>query len=403
MFLDTIDMIILKNRSTALIFLLMLFVMPLSQLAIDIYTPSLPTMQAYFGADETLIQLSISIYILSLGVGQLVWGTLSDVIGRRPVLIIGTNLLFVGAVIAVFSQSISVLLLSRVIQGLGAAASNTVSRAVISDIYSGKKLMSRISTVAMIWSLSPIVAPFIGGYLEHYVNWQANFVLLSIYTFLVMSALFFFMVETNIHRVKWNIKALVTNYINLIFNKLFIGCLLNCVMVLTITLTFNTTAPFIYEVKHGFTPIEYGVVALTMGFALFLGAFVNRTLVQHLKPAFILHISQVVTIVSALWIVITYKYQMPVVFSFTIPMWIIFVAMGPIGATAMGHLLRLFSHIAGIASAALGILMYITTSFILSGISYLEITSEPGVAMIFLLISVMGFLATVFIYEPVKG
>jgi len=395
--------VVLKSRSTELVFLLMLFVVPLSQLAIDIYTPSLPAMQAYFAVDQHLIQLSVSVYVLCLGIGQLVWGAASDVIGRRPILIAGTVLLFIGAVAAVFSQSIFILLLSRAIQGLGAAASNSVSRAVISDIYSGKKLMSRMSFVAGIWSLAPIVAPFIGGYLDHYVNWQANFVLLSIYTFLVMLALCFFMVETNTNRVEWQMKTLAMNYVKVILNKAFIGCLLNLVMLLAVILVFNTLAPFIYEVNHGFTSSTYGLVALCMGAALFLGTFVNRYLVLHLTPAVVLHIAQVVTIMSTLWILIAHHYQVPLLFSFTLPIWIIFFVQGAVGPTAMGHALNLFRHMAGTASAALGVLMYAVSAIILAVVSHLGIISESAIALMFLSFSVMGIFATMLIYQSSRS
>lgn len=151
----------------------------LSPLAIDIYLPALTTMAAEFQRPFAALQLTITLFLMSVGAGQLLVGPLTDRFGRRPVLLGGVAIYMVAAVIGMCAVSIEMLYLSRVLQGLGACASVTVAFAAVRDSYTpteGAKLYSYLNGSL---TLVPSLAPVLGGALTVALGWRSNFAFMT--------------------------------------------------------------------------------------------------------------------------------------------------------------------------------------------------------------------------------
>ncbi|CAO1665602.1 MULTISPECIES: multidrug effflux MFS transporter [Salinicola] len=151
----------------------------LSPLAIDIYLPALTAMADEFERPYAALQLTITLFLMSVGVGQLLVGPLTDRFGRRPVLLGGVAIYMVAAVIGMAASSIVMLYLSRVLQGLGACASVTVAFAAIRDSYTptqGAKLYSYLNGSL---TLVPSLAPVLGGALTVALGWRSNFAFMT--------------------------------------------------------------------------------------------------------------------------------------------------------------------------------------------------------------------------------
>ncbi|MGE0054086.1 MAG: multidrug effflux MFS transporter [Hyphomicrobium sp.] len=150
--------------------------MALTALSIDIMLPALPQIGSALGVTaENDRQQVIILYMVGFSVGQLIYGPLSDRLGRKPVLLGGLALFIVGSCLALLSQSFSMLLTARLLQGLGAASPRVVAIAVVRDIYSGRHMARVMSLAMMIFILIPVLAPSIGQGLMHLGDWRLTF------------------------------------------------------------------------------------------------------------------------------------------------------------------------------------------------------------------------------------
>lgn len=148
-------------------------------LSMTICLPSMQDWGATFGAGQAAVQLTFSGYIAAYGALQLVYGPLSDRIGRKPVLMLGIALAGIGSLLAAAAPGLGVLTLARVLQGAGTAAGMVVGRALVQDFFSGRERTRVMAMVGMTMGLVPPTATLVGGQLHVRLGWQANFVLLA--------------------------------------------------------------------------------------------------------------------------------------------------------------------------------------------------------------------------------
>jgi len=160
-------------------------------LAIDLYLPALPQMKIQFATSASLMQLSITACLIGLALGQLIAGPLSDQYGRRKPLIIGFIIFGLVSLGMAFIHSVTLLITLRFIQGLAGATGQVLARAVARDLFSGKKLTRFYALLNTVNGVFPIIAPIIGGFMIHYVDWEAIFILLAIIGWLIALAVVF--------------------------------------------------------------------------------------------------------------------------------------------------------------------------------------------------------------------
>jgi DHA1 family bicyclomycin/chloramphenicol resistance-like MFS transporter len=147
---------------------LLVAVSAVSPLGINMYLPSMPGMARAFSVDFTTIQLTLSLYLAAMALGQLIIGPLSDRFGRRPVLLIGLTAFVAGSLICFLAQNVSLLIFGRVVQAMGGSAGITLSRAIVRDLFGRNQVASMIGYVTMGMAVAPMIAPTIGGVLDTY-------------------------------------------------------------------------------------------------------------------------------------------------------------------------------------------------------------------------------------------
>ncbi|PSV40182.1 purine nucleoside transporter PunC [Photobacterium sp. GB-210] len=147
-------------------------------LATDMYLPAFETIRADFATTQSLIGLSLSIFLLGMALGQLVYGPLSDRIGRIKVLLGGIALFSLGSLASAFASNIEMFLLARFAQALGACSATVIWQAVVVDRYEGKTSERVFATIMPLVALSPALAPLLGALLEHHVGWRSIFIAL---------------------------------------------------------------------------------------------------------------------------------------------------------------------------------------------------------------------------------
>ena len=157
------------------LFLLMLMLMSTAGLVgSDLYLPMMPAIGKVLHQDTPSMQLTLGIYLFGLSIGQLVLGPIIDRFGRKKPLIIGMMIYLLASMLCALSSSYSLLLLSRLIQALGACSGLIIGRAIVSDIFDAKEAGKVFSTIFPFVGMSPAISPVLGGFIGYYFGWQSG-------------------------------------------------------------------------------------------------------------------------------------------------------------------------------------------------------------------------------------
>ena len=164
--------------------------------AIDMYLPALPQIGASLGAQVGAVQASLTAFFLSLGVGQLLYGPVSDMMGRKPPLYFGLVVFALASVGCALATSIETLVVLRFIQGLGAAAGMAVPRAIVRDLHTGHAAARMMSLLMLVFSVSPILAPLAGSGVIAVSSWRGVFWAVALASVIGLVAVFASLKET---------------------------------------------------------------------------------------------------------------------------------------------------------------------------------------------------------------
>ncbi|ACN13685.1 permease of the major facilitator superfamily [Desulforapulum autotrophicum HRM2] len=148
-------------------------------LSTDLYLPALPRVMHVMQTSQSLINLSLSLFLIFFGLGILIWGAVSEKYGRKPILLIGLGLYVFGSIGCALSVNIGQLILARVVQAFGGGAAEAVVTAMVKDMYSGRKRESVLAVVMSMVVVAPVVAPVMGAALMKFMSWNAIFWVLA--------------------------------------------------------------------------------------------------------------------------------------------------------------------------------------------------------------------------------
>ena len=162
-------------------------IMALNPLAMDIMLPALPNIASAFHITvANRPQAILSTFLIGFGVGQFIMGPLSDRFGRRPVLIDGMALYCIASVLAITASSFEMLLLARVLQGIGTSATRVIATSIVRDCYAGRRMASVMSLTMMVFIAVPVIAPSIGQAVMLLTQWRGIFIVLMLYGVLAL-------------------------------------------------------------------------------------------------------------------------------------------------------------------------------------------------------------------------
>lgn len=242
----------------------------------DMYTPSLPQIARDFHSSPSQSQLSLTMGMIGLAIGQLLLGPISDRYGRKPVLIISMLVFIAGAVISVFSKSMIFFLMCRLVQGMGASGGYFLARTIPADIFHGRELAKFMAIIGAVNGLAPASAPVLGGVIADYISWKAVFIFLAAFTVLILA--FIGKLKESLYpqdRSKLPWYKTLPGYMVLLRNKAFVThiCLKGCS--LGLLFTYISAAPFILENHYGFSQTMYGVIIGLNSIAVALGSMLS--------------------------------------------------------------------------------------------------------------------------------
>src|SRR5262250_210307 len=275
----------LRDPPFAEFVVLISFTMGLMSLSIDNVLPAFGAIQSSFGvADANAMQLLISAYMIAFALMQIVYGPLSDVIGRRPAMMIGLGVYCVGTVVAIFAPSYGLLLAGRAIQGMGAAAIRVLVVAIVRDRYSGREMARVMSLIIMVFIVVPVFAPAIGSLFLWLGGWRLIFISMLALAALVVLGFALRMPET-LHpeyRFPFSLRRILDGALETVTTRTSIGYASAIGITMGVLFSYLNSSQQIFQTEvYGLGPlfpVAFGTIAALLGVA----SFVNARLVRRL-------------------------------------------------------------------------------------------------------------------------
>tara|TARA_R110000868_G_scaffold822_1_gene6077 strand:+ start:4908 stop:6101 length:1194 start_codon:yes stop_codon:yes gene_type:complete len=351
---------ILKENHQGFSTILALAFIPLSGFATDIYLPSLPVMANDLHVSAAAVQLSLVLFIFSVGVSQFFIGTILDSFGRYKIGLLSLAFFSITSFIIAFTANIYVIYAMRIIQGIAIALIVVGKRAYFVDLFSGEKLKSYISLFSIIWACSPIMAPFLGGYLQDAFGWRSNFYFLCGLSliFLILELIYSGESIKDYHPFK--IGPIIDTYKGMLKTCDFTLGLIIIGISFGMVIIYSLSSPFIIERVLGYSAITTGYSSLLSGFSLMTGGMISKALIKKSLTKKIV-IALVIQLALILLMIITASLESSL---YTLVGFIIgiHIAGGFIFNILYGYSLTRFSKNAGIASGVTGGVMYVISS-----------------------------------------
>ncbi|HAY3552339.1 MFS transporter [Elizabethkingia meningoseptica] len=337
-------------------------IMPMSGFATDIYLPSMPSMAGDLNLPESKIQLTLTLYLISYGISQFFAGALSDAFGRYKISIMSL-VLFVGSFwITAHTRDIYVIYLMRVVQGILSGLLVVSKRAFFVDVYEGEKRKHYLSIMTIVWSLGPIIAPFIGGYLQKSFGWQSNFTVLAALCLILLVMELLFCGETIKNRNPFHISFLWNEFRTMLGTLDFLFGMLMCGVSYALVMFYNLCGPFIIEHKLGYSSVTTGYLSLLMGVAWMCGGFLGKALIEKAFLPKLRYSNFIQLLLIAVMFVSSYFIEN--LFTLVIFAFFIHITAGFMFNNYFAYCLGRFPKSAGIAGGMTGGIVYIVTSVV---------------------------------------
>lgn len=368
------------------IIFLIILLSPLIGMPIDIYTPSLPSMTEALNTSISTIKLSLIIFMLSFGISQPLLGLCIDRYPRKKLLYTAILGSLISALLTAQSDSIFILMLMRFTQGIFAAAIGGILKAIMMDAFKGQELAKASSYYSFGWSITPILAPVIGGYLQYYFHWQASFYFIALYSLFGLTACLLLLKETFVTPIKHSFPTWIKNCKTILSHKIFLACLFFLITEYAIVAIFYTASPFLLQEKLGLSVVEYGHFMLLLGCGFVAGSILNRLSLHWIEFHKIIGIAWMLSVISAL-VMLACSFLPLSIWMIGIPMFLLFLFDGLIFANSMTACFLLFTELSNTASALIGGLLTLGGASLAAVISKIHIISLLPLGIIFTLLT----------------
>ncbi|MCG9749152.1 multidrug effflux MFS transporter [Vibrio brasiliensis] len=367
-----------------LLTLLVLF----SPLAIDIYLPALPLISSTFHVEHALAQDTITWFLFAMGVGQLFAGPLADKLGRRTVALGGISIYAMSALLAWSAQNIEWMLVSRLLQGLGACATSVAAFATVRDIFGPQKSGKMISYLNGAICFIPALAPILGSWLTQQFGWRSNFSFMAGFAVVVLVMLWMGLKETNPQQSKEPVFKL-NRYLDVIKTPSFLFHATLCMLAMAVVIGYVTSAPVVLMENLSLTMNEF-----TMWFGI--NAAINIIACMS-APKFMdrfgTHMALTVGIVTLIvaGVVMLMLNGQATAMAFMLPIFMSSIGFAWILGAAAGKALAPFGDKAGTAAALLGLFQMSGSGLVVGTVQRLGM--EPQIMIATLMIIVAPALA----------
>lgn len=378
-----------QHKNLSLLFILGLLVI-FSPLAIDIYLPAFPTIAEQFSASEKQIQQTVAIFMLTVGLGQLIAGPLADKFGRKPVAITGVTIYGLAAFGAYLAPDFTSLIIARALQGLGACATFVVAFAIVRDRFGSERSGQIITYLNGIVCFIPALAPILGAWLTVQFGWRMNFLFMAVFALIGLFITLLMYKETRPADSVYSGHILdLRRFMPIISTPLFLFHSLICLVTMSAILVFVTLAPgwLITELGGSVTDFTFwftcnAVLSIVASFIMPL--YIKRQPKRALKAGLLL-----LVIAGALMLAFS---QQRTALALMFPMFIAAFGFALTLGSSAGRALSLFPKQAGTASALIGLMQMSGASLLVFITQLLNLTTPVLIGVHFLMLIPFAYL-----------
>ncbi|MEO7937541.1 MAG: multidrug effflux MFS transporter [Burkholderiaceae bacterium] len=348
------------DATVVLILAALLGVQPITT---DLYLPALPALTAGFGASMGQAQLTLSALLIAFGLSQLVWGTLSDRFGRRPVLLLGLGAYTVAAVGSTLAPSMEALVLWRAVQGAAMGAGVSCARAIVRDLYhpaDGARVMSKaLSGLGVV----AVCSSPLGGLMSDLFNWRAALAVLAVFGAASLALVFARFEETVPRKAHGtpSVTALLRTWLHILRHPTFVAYSALSVASYGALFTFLAASSFVFIQVLSVEKARYGLLMASISVCYLAGTFLCRRLLRHFSLRRTIAIASGLTLMSGsamgIFGVLGWSSGPHAAWCIMVPMYGFMLAHGVHQPCAQTGAVGPFPHSAGAASALNGFLM----------------------------------------------
>jgi DHA1 family bicyclomycin/chloramphenicol resistance-like MFS transporter len=330
--------------------------MAIVALSIDALLPAFGFIsQDLMVADPNKVQLVVSALFIGLAIGQLIYGPMSDAFGRKPILYISLAVYFIGTGICYFANSIDLLLVGRVVQGLGVAGPNVTAITLVRDNYKGRQMAKIMSMVMMIFIMVPTIAPALGQLILFFAGWRDIFVLYTVYALLVLAWVHLRLKETltKEKRIPFTAKRLTGGFKEVLSNRSTLSLTIAMGMIFGCLIGYINSCQQIIQVQLGagkMFSVYFGMLAFLIG----VSSLVNSRIVEKLGMHFIASRALLTISGSAALFLLVQQFVDVQLWMFLLFAAALFGSFGFISGNLNAMAMEPLGHLAGIASAVIG-------------------------------------------------
>ncbi|WP_262518673.1 multidrug effflux MFS transporter [Agrobacterium fabrum] len=343
---------IMSTKRTAILGALLTALAPISM---AIYTPAMPELTRVFATNESAIKLSLSLYFAGFAVAQLLSGPASDAFGRKQASLVFLSIFLGGGLLAIFAPTIEVLLLARLIQGIGASVGMTVARAIVRDQFTGAEASSIMNLIGIMLAVGPALGPTIGGLSLAAFGWKSVFFLMAGLGAAAIFSVVIFLRETTVpDKSLIRPRRLLSAYGNLLTEPRFLLAALVLGGSIGALYAQATMLTFILINTVGMTPTAFGIGMLMQTGAYFFGSIALRYIAPRLGDRRSVMLGLCFSGTGGLLILLSVFLIPPSFFSIMGPVAVATVGIALLTPSMVTAALAPFPHIAGSASAMMG-------------------------------------------------
>jgi len=349
------------------------------------YLPAFSVMAAYFQVPIVRIETTVTVFLFGMSFGQLFIGPLSDIWGRKIPLRIGMVIYVICSVCCIFTQSYLLFLALRFVQGLAGSACQVISRALVSDLYTGKSAAHMFTLLQILMGISPILAPMIGGMLVETATWKVLFLLMAAISGVGLLGCFTILPagKSPLISKKLHLKTIIVSYASCINSPFFINYAVVRAISNSAAFSFVTASPYVLTQIYMLSKKQFGFVF--SGFAIgiiFIGLINARVLQKYTIKTIIKSAISIQLIAAAIAIMIVY-FKGPL-FLLLITVFIFLAMLGFILPNSTALYLDKVIAPKGAASALVGAMSYLSAFLVTSLLSVLyNHTAYPMLLMMF--------------------
>lgn len=349
-----------KSRTKYWIVILLGALTAIGPISMDMYLPALPVVADDLSTTASLVQMSLTTCLIGLATGQLMFGPLSDIRGRKKPLMFSLAIYAVASLSLAFTTSIGIFILLRFIQGFTGAAGIVIARAAARDIYSGNELTKAFALLALVSGAAPILAPISGGFVLNFGSWPIVFYIIAAIGILLLLSVTFFYSETHPHeaRSEGSIFAVVKTFGDLLKDKVFLGISFTQSLIMSSMFAYIAGSPFILQNIYEVSPQQFSLIFALNGLGIIIAAQISGRISAKVDEVKIMLFGVMNALAGSLLLIVVVmgNLSLPVII---IALFMVVSSVGFVSPTAFSLGLKNQKKSAGSASAFLGLLPFI--------------------------------------------